>query len=70
MVHWYVEDNGHVLTIKVNFMVKCICVCYMSLKSNGYFVTSATMFDWLVIIGLISLGPPKVKHCRAASDGH
>jgi hypothetical protein len=32
-----------------------VCVRYMDLRSNGYFVTSATMFDWLVTIGLISL---------------
>jgi hypothetical protein len=41
MIHQYVQDNGHELTIYVNFMVKC--VCYMGLRSNGYFVTSAAL---------------------------
>jgi hypothetical protein len=27
MVQRYMRDNGHVLTIYVNFMVKCVCVC-------------------------------------------
>ena len=33
MVHWYVQYNGHGLTIRVNFMVKCVC---MDIGSNGF----------------------------------
>jgi hypothetical protein len=27
IVYQYVHDNNHGLTIYVNFMVKCVCVC-------------------------------------------
>jgi hypothetical protein len=29
MVYQYVHDNNHGLTIYVNFMVKCVCVCVL-----------------------------------------
>jgi hypothetical protein len=41
MIYQYMRDNGHELTIHVNFMVKCIC--YMSHRSNGYFATGAAL---------------------------
>jgi hypothetical protein len=33
MIHWYMWYNGHRLTIRVSFMVKCVCV---SFESNGF----------------------------------
>ena len=41
MVHQYVRDKGHGLTIYVKFMVKC--VCYMGLLSNGCFMIGAAL---------------------------
>jgi hypothetical protein len=41
MVHRYVWDNGHGLTIHVKFMVKC--VCQMGHRSNGCFMACATL---------------------------
>jgi hypothetical protein len=41
MVHRYMRDNGHELTIYVNFMVKC--VCYIDLGSNSCFVIVTTL---------------------------
>jgi hypothetical protein len=35
------RDNGHGLTIHVNFMVKC--VCYMGRGSNGYVVIGVAL---------------------------
>jgi hypothetical protein len=57
MVHRYVRDNGHGLTIHVNFMVKC--VCYFMVKceycgSNGYFVTGAALMGGHYRIYIIS----------------
>jgi hypothetical protein len=43
MVHRYVGDNGHGLTIHVNFMVKCMCV--NGLGSNDCFVTRAALMS-------------------------
>ena len=36
------RDNGHGLTIHVNFMVKYVC-CYMGLESDGCFLTGTTL---------------------------
>jgi hypothetical protein len=52
MVHWYVHDNGHGHTIQVNFTIKY--VCYMSLGSNGCFVTSAALMGGHCKIYIIS----------------
>ena len=41
MVYRYVRDNGHELTIHVNFMVKC--VYYMGIGSNDYFMASIAL---------------------------
>ena len=41
MVHQYMQDNGHGLTIHVNFMVKC--VYYMGFGFNGCFMAGATL---------------------------
>jgi hypothetical protein len=43
MVYRYVWDNGHGLTIHVNFMIKC--VCHMGLGSNGCFMADAALMD-------------------------
>ena len=51
MVHQYLWDYGHGLTIQVNFMIKCI---YVGLGSSG-FVISPTITKWLVTIRHISL---------------
>jgi hypothetical protein len=40
MIHWYVWYNGHGLTIRVNFIVKCV---YVGFTSNG-FVTKTQSF--------------------------
>ena len=40
MVHQYVRYNDHGLIIRVNFMVKCVCVGF---RSNG-FVTKTQPF--------------------------
>jgi hypothetical protein len=45
MVHWYVRDNDHRLTVQVNHMVKDLLLLF-SLGLNCCFVTGATMFDW------------------------
>jgi hypothetical protein len=45
------RNNGHGLTIYVNFMVKCMC--YIGLGFNGSFVTGATLMG--VTTGQISL---------------
>jgi hypothetical protein len=54
MVHRCVRDDGHMLTIQVNFIVKCVCI-YMGIRSNGGFMTGVTVFDWRVTIGCTSL---------------
>jgi hypothetical protein len=41
IVHQYVRDNGHELTIHVNFMVKC--VYYTGLRSNGCFMADGAL---------------------------
>jgi hypothetical protein len=58
MVHWYVRDNGHGLTIYVNSMVKC--VCYMGLRSNDCFVANAALMSGHYRISIIS----SVGHLR------
>ena len=52
MVHLYVWDNGHGLTIHVNFMVKCMY--YMSLGSNACFVIGTFLMDGHYRIDIIS----------------
>jgi hypothetical protein len=39
MIHWYVQDNGHRLTIQVNLMVKGLFIFMFDFGSNGYFLT-------------------------------
>jgi hypothetical protein len=59
MVHQYVWDNGHRLTIHVSFMVKC--VCYMGLGSNGCFMTGATLMGGYYMTNIISgMGHPRL----------
>jgi hypothetical protein len=52
MVHWYVWDNYHRLTIQVNFMVKC--VCYIGLGSNDCFMTDAALMGGHYRIDIIN----------------
>jgi hypothetical protein len=52
MIHPYVRDNSHELTIYVNSMVKC--VCYMGLGSNDYFITGATLIGGHYRMDIIS----------------
>jgi hypothetical protein len=59
MVHQYVWDNDHELTIYVNFMVKC--VCYISLVSNGCFMASTTLMNGHYKMDIISA----VGHLRS-----
>ena len=40
MVYWYVRYNGHGLTIRVNFMIKCVCVDF----GSNDFVTKTQPF--------------------------
>ena len=58
---YYVRDNGHGLTIYVNFMVKC--VCYMGLGSNGYFVIGVALTGNHYKLDIIS----DVGHLRSDS---
>ena len=59
IVYWYVQDNGHGLTIYVNFMVKC--VCYMGLGSNGYFMAGTVLMGGYYKIDIISdVGHPRL----------
>ena len=52
MIRRYVRDNGHGLTIHVNFMVKC--VYYIGLRFNGYFVASVALIDSHYRMNIIS----------------
>ena len=61
MVYWYVRDDGHGLTIHVNFMVKC--VCYMGLQFNGCFMTDITLMGGHYRVYIIS----GVSHLRSDS---
>jgi hypothetical protein len=40
MVYWYLRYNSHEHTVRVNFMIKCVCVGF---GSNG-FVTKTQIF--------------------------
>jgi hypothetical protein len=58
MVHWYVRDNGHKLTIYVNIMVKCMC--YMGLESNGCFMAGVALTGGHYRTNIISsVDPPR-----------
>ena len=58
MVHRYVQDNSHGLTIYVNLMFKC--VCYMGLGFNGCFMVGATLMDGHYKMNIISgVGYPR-----------
>jgi hypothetical protein len=58
MVHRYVWDNGHRLTIYVNFMVKC--VYYIGLGSDGCFMASAALTTGHYRMNIISgVGHPR-----------
>jgi hypothetical protein len=52
MIHSYVQDNGHELTIYVNSIVKC--VYYVGLGSNGCFITGATLAGGHYMMYIIS----------------
>ena len=53
MVHWYMRDNGHELTIHVNFMVKCVYVIW---ALDPMVVLWLKQSYRVVITGHISLG--------------
>ena len=58
MAHQYVRDNGHGLTIHVNFMVKY--VCHMGLGSNGCFMVDAALMSGHYKTDIISgVGHPR-----------
>ena len=58
MIQRYLQNNGYELTIHVNFIVKY--VCYMSLGSNGCFVTNTALMDsHYKTYTIISVGHPR-----------
>jgi hypothetical protein len=64
MVHWYVQDNSHGLTIRVKFMVN-VCVGG-SFESNG-FVTKVQPFPMDGHYRTERCGPLEVGFDRATS---
>ena len=63
MVHRYIRDSGHELTIHVNFMVKY--VCYIGLRSNCCFVINSALTGNYYRTYIIS----SVGHLRSNSVG-